>query len=55
MALLGTATSSRNQGSTFGYGTLGHGHVNTMSTEQAQQRHDETKARLRRYMSGDYS
>ena len=55
MTLQGIAAGSRANGSSIGYGSLGRGHINTMNKAEAQKQHEETKARMERYMSGDYS
>jgi hypothetical protein len=55
MTLQGIAAGSRANGSSIGYGSLGRGHINTMNKAEAQQQHEATKARMKRYMSGDYS
>ena len=55
MTLQGIAAGSRANGSTIGYGSLGRGHVNTMSAAEAQKKHEATKARMRRYLQGDFT
>ena len=55
MTLQRIAADSRANGSSFGCGSLGYGHINTLSKEQAQAKHDATKAQQRAFLRGDYS
>ena len=55
MTLQGIAAGSRANGSSLGYGSLGRGHINTLSKEQAQAKHDAIKAQQKAFLRGDYS